>query len=84
MIKKASIYDQLELHKLFHVPPSDDSCKCELKNLNRHKIDCPWAKQALFNINNDFRYFYFSPFFKRLKEVFNLIETYEERQKNFY
>jgi hypothetical protein len=55
MIKKASIYDQLELHKLFHVPPSDDSCKCELKNLNRHKIDCPWAKQALFNINNDFR-----------------------------
>lgn len=41
-------------------------------------------EHSCYNINNDFRYFYFSPFFKRLKEVFNLIETYEERQKNFY
>ena len=38
---------------MFHVP--SENCKCELKNLNRHRLGCEWAKQSLFNINNDFR-----------------------------
>lgn len=45
--------ERIEKHKLFHVP--SELCTCDLKNMNRHKQTCEWARQALFHINNDFR-----------------------------
>ena len=43
----------MQAHRDFHVP--SNKCKCSMRNFNRHKLECEWARKVLFEINQDFR-----------------------------